>query len=167
MSRHESESESKLSGDRAPPRYQFAQLTLTPAGAEPLIKEVLDNSTSPLNRGAIVGRIETLHAARGGKVAGPGSTADQVKKALANMREAGQIMQVGYRHYTAANSDGAAEAVDVEADDEVDSDNEIEDTEELEPTIKILSEIGDGAEKVYVYFFERDRELAAYRNEDF
>ena len=133
----------------------------------PLIKEILDDARDPLARREIVRGIEKLYVARGGKLVGPGSTTPQVKKALALMREAGQITPVGHRHYIAANSSDASGVVDVETDDESDADNEIEDNDEIEPTIKILSEIGEGAEKVYVYFFERDRELAAYRKEDF
>lgn len=161
MSGHEDE-KSAVGG---PLRYPFSQLTLTPSGAIPLIKEVLNNTTAPLSRAEIVNRIERLHVSRGGRLDRPGSTMGQVKRALGHMREAGQVTPVGHGHYISADSSSAAGVVDTEADDE--GDDEVEENEESDSKIKVLDEIGSGADKVYVYFFERDRELARYRNEDF
>lgn len=163
----------------AAPRYAFARLQLTPNGAKPLIQEVLVGM-EPLNRAEICKRIAMLHLARGGTLTE--GLPLKVKKALADLKNTKKILGVGDRHYIVTDhnqSDNMLHVLeDVDQNDTIDNDSDIDEELVSESSVTISSassvvslqaesEIGDGLEKVYVYFFANDRALSYFEKRDY
>lgn len=149
------------------PRYSFAHVPLTPGGMVPLIREVLTNE-KPLKRNEICERVIKLHLDRGG--APTGSLTPKIKRALETLKENREIESVAFGCYVAANLSYNDLAIDVEIDENV---SEI-DAMSLEESITVapaslvpMDEVGEGPQKVYVYFFENDRDLAHFKGQNY
>ena len=139
--------------------YAFRGVDLTPAIAMPLIKEIMADGR-PVHRAGLAQRAAELHRARGGTPGG--DSTNRVKKALAMLQAAGEVVNVNHGIWRLP---GPGELpLDGLVDEEDDADETAEAGEPEVPQLQIECEIGAGAEAVYVYYFERDKRLARYEN---
>ena len=145
-------------------RYSFARAPLTPGGMVPLIREVLANQR-PLKRIEICKLIIQLHLDRGG--APTDGLNAKIKRALEMLKENREIESVAFGRYIATNLNLQEMTQDADAD--ADADDSIsefdltidnESSSSAPASLVALDEIGQGPQKVYVYFFENDRDLA-------
>ena len=148
-------------------RYSFAHAPLTPGGMVPLIREFLVNE-KPLKRNEICERVIKLHLDRGG--APTDGLTLKIKRALETLKESREIESVAFGRYIAVNLNHDDIKIDVEVNEntsEIDLTGLSEGISVASASLVPLDEIGEGPQKVYVYFFENDRDLAQFRGQNY
>lgn len=142
-------------------QYQFVGVELTPAIAMLLVKELLADGR-PLHRAVLADRAADLHRARGGKSGG--NTVNRVKKALALLRETGEVVNVNHGNWRLSGNGELGVRVAGNNEERFVSEEASHDGDLKSFRLMVEREVGTGSEAVYVYYYERDKRLAGYEN---
>lgn len=144
--------------------YKYWGVELSPAAAMPLIKEIMADGR-PVHRAVLARRVAELHRSRGGKSGG--NDVFRIKKALAELRAAGEAFNVNHGHWRLPVDGEPAPDTRIGDENAIDGDDDggILEVEAEGARLVVEREIGSGPETVYVYCYERDKRLARYENQ--
>lgn len=133
---------------------------LTPLSARPIVRWLLEKRPHWRRKDLAV-EVERIHREHGGAM-GPQPAIPVIKKTLQQLADENLVESVPnafglWRRLGATAEDGEPGALESteSASNDVDSDE-----------LKVLEEIGDGAEAVYLYYNPNDAKLAVFENRD-
>ena len=144
-------------GGKGLTQYQYQNFPLSPSIAAELILAFFSTRNGPVKRIEIERYVEARHREMGGTVSGAAQS--RVMTALRRLVNESKISNPSYGWYSLVTSSARLE-------DEVSANHlpngAVIETETITPEIVI----GDGSEKVYVYFSAAERKLANFENRD-